>query len=294
MATKPMTPETPAVAVIIPHYNDVVRLARCLTALAPQLAPDVELVVVDNASTDSLDPARAALPGVRIVIEPAKGAALARNLGVAETTTPVLAFIDSDCLPAADWVEMARKTAARTDGDLFGGRVDVFDETPPPRSGAEAFEAVFAFNFRKYIEKQGFTGAGNMVTTRAVFEAVGGFLNGVSEDREWSMRAVSNGYRLLYEDALAVSHPSRSDWPALRRKWQRMTQETYNLEGADARGRWTMRALAMPVSALVHLPKILASPRLSGGERLRGAATLIRLRLLRMAWMLRQAVGGKV
>ena len=299
MATKPTTPDTPpapvpAIAVIIPHYNDVARLARCLTALAPQLAPDVELVVVDNGSTDSLEPARAALPGVQIMTEPAKGAALARNRGVAETTAPVLAFIDSDCLPAADWVEMARKTAARSDGELFGGRVDVFDETPPPRSGAEAFEAVFAFNFRNYIEKQGFTGAGNMVTHRAVFESVGGFLNGVSEDREWSMRAVSKGYRLLYEDGLVVSHPSRSDWSALNRKWRRLTQETYRLEGVGARGRWIMKALAMPVSALVHLPKVLTSPRLSGGERLRGAATLIRMRLLRMIWMLRQAAGGTI
>ena len=101
MATKPTTPDTPpapvpAIAVIIPHYNDVARLARCLTALAPQLAPDVELVVVDNGSTDSLEPARAALPGVQIVTEPEKGAAPARNRGVAETTAPVLAFIDSD------------------------------------------------------------------------------------------------------------------------------------------------------------------------------------------------------
>lgn len=294
MATKPTTPEPPAIAVIIPHYNDVTRLARCLTALAPQLAPDVELVVVDNASTDSLEPARTALPGVHIVTETEKGAAPARNRGVRETTAPVLAFIDSDCLPASDWVEMAQKTAARTDGDLFGGRVDVFDETPPPRSGAEAFEAVFAFNFRNYIEKQGFTGAGNMVTHRAVFEHVGSFVNGVSEDREWSMRAVSKGYRLLYEDALVVSHPSRADWVALSRKWQRLTQETYQLEGARARGRWVVKALAMPASALIHLPRVFMSPRLAGGERLRGATTLIRLRLLRMVWMLRQAAGGRI
>lgn len=282
-------------AVIIPHYNDVARLARCLAALRPQLTPGTELVVVDNGSTESLDPARAALPGVHIVTETEKGAAPARNRGIRETSAPILAFIDSDCLPAPDWVEMARKTGTRRDGDLFGGRVDVFDETPAPRSGAEAFEAVFAFNFRKYIEKQGFTGAGNMVTHRAVFDSVGGFLNGVSEDREWSMRAVSKGYRLLYEDALVVSHPSRSDWAALSRKWQRMTRETYQLEGVGGRTRWILKALAMPLSILVHLPKLLVSPRLSGaGERLRGAAVLARLRLQRMVWMLRQALGREI
>ena len=298
MATKPTTPDTPpapvpAIAVIIPHYNDVARLARCLTALAPQLAPDVELVVVDNGSTDSLEPARAALPGVQIMTEPAKGAALARNRGVAETTAPVLAFIDSDCLPAADWVEMARKTAARSDGDLFGGRIDVFDETPPPRSGAEAFEAVFAFDWRGYIEKKGFSVTANLVTRRDVFLATGPFIHGVSEDLDWCRRATAKGFRLLPAPDLRVSHPSRQDWPALRKKWIRMTREGFELE--PSRARWALKACAMPVSALVHLPKVLASPHLSGAiERSRAAATLIRLRLLRMVWMLRQAAGGQI
>lgn len=292
---EPAAGPAPRLAIIIPHYNDVDRLLRCLAALEPQLAADVELVVVDNASTVPLDPLRARFPGLRLIVEPQKGAAPARNRGIAETTAPLLAFIDSDCLPADDWVALARATAERADGDLFGGRVDVFDETPPPRSGAEAFEAVFAFNFRDYIERQGFTGAGNLVTRRDVFDAAGGFVNGVSEDREWSMRAVSKGYRLRYVDALAVSHPSRSDWPALRRKWLRLTQETYQLDGTQARARWALRALAMPLSALVHLPKVLGSSRLSGpGEKARAATTLIRLRLLRMIWMLRQALGLQI
>lgn len=285
----------PDLAVIIPHYNDVARLARCLAALRPQLTPGTELVVVDNGSTESLDPARAALPGVHIVTEPAKGAALARNRGVAETTAPTLAFLDSDCLPAGDWLAMARATAARSDGDLFGGRIDVFDETPAPRSGAEAFEAVFAFDWQGYVEKKGFTVTANLVTRRDVFAATGPFINGVSEDLDWCQRATARGFRLRTAPDLRVGHPSRSDWPALRKKWLRMTHEAYELNGARSRPAWTLKALAMPLSILAHLPKLLVSPRLSGaGERLRGAAVLARLRLQRMVWMLRQALGREI
>ena len=296
MDTRPTDPEpATSLAIIIPHYNDVTRLTRCLAALAPQLAGDVELVVVDNGSTESLDPARAALPGVRIVTEAAKGAALARNRGVAETTAEVLVFLDSDCLPAPDWLACARNTAARRDGDLFGGRIDVFDETPGPRSGAEAFEAVFAFDWQGYIEKMGFTVTANMVTRRAVFADVGPFINGVSEDLDWCRRATAKGYRLKPAPDLRVGHPSRSDWAALQKKWLRLTREAFDLEGAGSRARWALRALAMPISALVHLPKIATSPRLSGpGERLRGGLTLIRLRFTRMGWMLQQVVAGKL
>lgn len=257
-----------------------------------------EILVVDNDSPAPPDRLHPKYPRVRFLTETEKGAGPARNRGVAESTAPVLAFIDADCVPDPDWLTAARSAAPRA--DLIGGRVDVFDETPPPRSGAEAFEKVFAFDFKTYIEVKGFSGSGNLVTTRAVFADVGPFRTVVSEDSDWSYRATAKGYRLIYDNRLRVSHPSRSDWPALRQKWHRMTGENFALllsrrPGLPGRLRWTIRALAMPASALVHLPKLLLSPRLdTGGERLRGAATLIRLRLLRMVWMLKQAAGLQI
>ncbi len=286
---------TPVAAVIIPHYNDVARLGRCLSALMAGDTGAVEVLVVDNGSTESLEAVQAEYPEVRFITEREKGAAAARNRGVAESRAPLLFFLDADCLPAPDWLAVARRVAG--DADLIGGRVEVFDETPPPRSGAEAFEAVFAFNFRRYIEVVGFSGAGNLLTRRDVFEAVGGFANGVSEDKEWTMRAVAKGYRLVYEDRLRVGHPSRRDWTALRSKWWRMTREACQLNGAGpaARLRWAVRALAMPVSVLAHLPRVLTSDRLHGaGERARAAQVLLRLRLLRAWWMLRQAAGLEI
>ncbi|WP_170376761.1 glycosyltransferase family 2 protein [Ruegeria atlantica] len=289
------TDPAPTDAVIIPHYNDPDRLERCLRALMENDTTDTEIVVVDNASPVSLDEVKLAFPDVRFITETQKGAAHARNKGIAATTAPRLFFIDADCVPAPDWLTVGRAIANRA--DLVGGRVDVFDETPPPRSGAEAFEAVFAFNFRRYIEVQGFSGAGNLLTRRDVFDAIGGFINGISEDQEWTMRAVARGYSLVYEDRFRVKHPSRQDWSALRTKWRRMTQEAYQLNGTGgkARLRWAIRGLAMPASAMVHTPKVLASSRLnSTGETLRAIATLIRLRCTRMVWMLRQAAGGSI
>ena len=282
-------------AVIIPHYNDVARLQRCLTELMKNETAGCEILVVDNGSAQSLSAVKETFPRVRFLTEPEKGAAAARNTGVRQTTAPILVFIDADCVPAPDWLSAVRRVSSTA--DLIGGRVDVFDETPPPRSGAEAFEAVFAFNFRNYIEVQGFTGAGNLVTRRDVFEAVGGFVNGVSEDRDWSMRAVAKGFRLAYDDTMVVSHPSRSDWVALRHKWHRLTRELCASNGFSGRDRlrWGLRGLAMPVSALAHLPRTLFSPKLANpSERLAASVTLVRLRLARMVWMLRQAIGFSI
>lgn len=285
----------PQYAVIIPHYNDITRLKRCLDVLGPQRDAQTEVIVADNNSTVSLEEIRADYPWVRIVVETEKGAGPARNRGVAETDATWVLLIDSDCVPADDWLAVGREVADA--GALIGGRVDVFDETPPPRSGAEAFETVFAFNMRAYAEDKGFLGSGNLVTARAVFEDVGGFRGAaVSEDVDWSRRAASKGYRLVYEDRFACAHPTRQDWDALRRKWFRVTQESFGLaaeKGLPGRLAWAGRALLMPLSVPVHLPRILADGRLSGQEKGRAAGTLLRLRLARMGWMLRQAVTGR-
>jgi len=264
---------------------------RCLAALMPQVAQDVEVVVVDNASPIRLDSVTQTHPNLRLVIEPQKGAAMARNRGVAETTAPHLFFLDSDCVPEPDWLACA--LTVKDKADVIGGTVTVFDETPAPRSGAEAFETVFAFDNAGYIRDKGFSVTANLLTTRTVFIDVGEFRTGMSEDLDWCQRATAKGYGLAHEDTLRVAHPTRSDWAALARKWRRLTDESWGLQGNDvaARAKWALRAAAMPLSALAHLPRALRHPNLRGRtERLRAASTLIRLRMTRAGWMLQQAL----
>ncbi len=295
MTAAPDLAETQA-AVIIPHYNDLERLERCLSALVAKSDPGAlaatEVVVVDNNSTDDVSAIRARFPTVRFTTQMQPGAAAARNRGVEETTAERLFFLDADCVPAPDWLETAFRVADRA--DLVGGRIDTFDETPPPRSGAEAFEQVFAFNQRDYIENKKFSVTANLLTTRATFLAVGEFIPGVSEDMDWCLRAVDLGKSLVYTDELRVGHPNRQDWPALKKKWQRLTAETYAREVTSplARLKWAIRAGAVAASAIAHVPKLLLSPKLaSTTERLNGLGTLLRLRLWRAQLMLRHAFG---
>lgn len=286
-------------AVIIPHYNDTVRLARCLGALMSQDRSGVEIVVVDNNSTQDLTSVRLSYPDVRFVFEPQKGAAHARNRGVRETTAPDLFFLDADCLPAADWLAVARQAVRRS--DLVGGAIDVFDETPAPRNGTQAFETVFAFDYKDYIERKGFSVTANLLTTRAVFNDVGNFIDGLSEDMEWCLRSRSKGYRIVLAEDLRVSHPTRSDWPALVKKFRRITNESFELkrlsgDTAGLRAQWGARSLAMLLSSFVHLHKIWRSPKLNGtGERIGASLVLFRVRAVRAGWMIAQAatLGGK-
>ncbi|UMA63311.1 glycosyltransferase family 2 protein [Roseivivax marinus] len=276
--------------IIVPHYHDNARLQRCLAALMPQLRPNVEALVVDNGS-----PERPSVPApVRLVCEARSGAAHARNRGVAESSGAILLFLDSDCVPHCDWLETALRVAKN--GDVVGGAVEVFDEAPPPHTGAQLFERIFAFDNKEYVSRKGFSVTANMLTSRAVFEAVGPFRDGVSEDFDWGRRARAAGFCIAYADTLRVGHPSRANWVELRRKWRRLTREGFGVNGTSpgARAVWALRALAMPPSVLAHLPKILGAPGLRANEKSRALAVLVRLRLLRMKWMLTQAFGPAI
>ena len=279
------------VAVIIPHYNDLDRLMRCLEALMAQTDENVEVVVADNASTVDLTPLREAWPEVAIVTQPKKGAGPARNAGVAATSAPWLMFIDADCVASPGW--LARGRAIADEAAVIGGRVDVFHETGPPKSGAEAFEEVFAFKMHDYLEKDGYLGSGNLITSRQVFEKTGGFRSAVSEDKDWSQRAARAGFHLGFDEEFAVGHPSRQNWAALRSKWRRLTSERFLLEGRQARASWGLRALLMPASVIVHVPRVLRSSGLSMDEKARALGTLARIRIARMIWMLGQATTGR-
>ena len=286
-------PKSPAAAVIIPHYNDLDRLARCLAALEQNPRPlGVEVLVIDNGSSESLEALAARHPEVRFVTEPGRGAATARNRGVAESRAARLFFLDADCVPAEDWLTVAfRRIEA---AQIVGGAVRIFDETPPPRSGAQAFESVFAFRQEDYVRHHGFAVTANLLTWRQIYEDTGPLTHGLAEDKDWCHRARAKGYRIDYAPDLVVAHPSRSDWPALRRKWLRLTRESFALAhaGQVARLPWIARAALVTLSPFGHLPKVLFSPRLgSATERSRAASTLFRLRLVRAGWMLRQAMG---
>lgn len=278
-------------SVIIPHYNDVDRLKKCLDALAPQVAGrDVEIVVGDNASTQDLSAIRAAFPEVRFVHEADPGAAAARNRAVAESRGEWLFFTDADCVPASDWVETA--LGLRQADTTIGGRVDVFDETPPPRSGAEAFETVFAFPQEDYITRKNYSVTANMLISRAMFDRVGPFDGSRVEDMDWGQRAHAMGFAIRYVPALAVSHPTRQDWPALLKKWRRISAENYFAHGTSPAKRliWGLRSVALIGSIPVHGVRILRESRLGGAEKRAALGVLVRLRMLRVGWTLRQAL----
>jgi glycosyltransferase involved in cell wall biosynthesis len=277
------------VSIIVPHYNDLAALDRCLDDLSRQTYPVHEIIVADNKSPVGPD-AVASVVGDRakLVVVVDKGAGPARNGGVQAATGEVLAFIDSDCRPEPEWVGNGVK--ALDHWDFVGGQVKVLVDDPAAMTPTEAFEMVFAFNNAWYVAKLGFTVSANLFCSRKLFDDVGGFGVGVSEDVEWCRRATAKGHRLGYAASAVVGHPARRTWPELIRKWTRTNQEGFVLQSKMKHGRmrFLMRSLLLPLSILAHAPRIFLSRKLSSmRDRFSALGVLVRLRL----WRLGHSIG---
>lgn len=94
----------PRVSVVIPVKDDAEHLRACLAGLAAQTIAPFEVVVVDNGSSD--DSAAVARAGGAVVVpEPAPGIPAAASTGYDAATGDVIARLDADSMPPADWIE---------------------------------------------------------------------------------------------------------------------------------------------------------------------------------------------
>lgn len=94
----------PEISIIVPNYNTAQFLPRCLDSLINQTFSDIEIICIDNNSTDnSLEILKQYAQNdnrVKVFCETQSGAAVARNLGLENATGKYLMFCDSD-----DWYE---------------------------------------------------------------------------------------------------------------------------------------------------------------------------------------------
>lgn len=279
--------------VIIPHLNAPEGLARCLASLAAERAAgaeDVEVVVVDNGSAHRPTDICGAYPFVRLVDEAEPGPGPARNRGVQVATTPIVAFIDADCVARPGWVrEILRHFTSGGTAAVIGGDVRIARVDPAHPTAVEAYESVYGYRMKLYIERDHYTATCNMAVRREDFLAVGGFAGiNQAEDVDWGRRATAMGLGILYVPAMTIETPARASFAELARKWDRHIAHDYKEVGTwSAQVRWTVKSLFLAGSPVFEMFRILSSDRLSGlRERCLALVCLTRIRFYRSRRML--------
>lgn len=239
------------ISVVIPVKNGGEDLARCLAGIAAQkLDEDVEIVVVDSGSTDgSADVARAACAVVE-EIDPAEfGHGRTRNLGVRLARGELVVFTSQDAVAADEsWLALL-SAAARSGPDVagaYGRQLPHADARPPEQFfldflyGPEARIQRVADDEELTFESTLFSNVNAAVHRWALERFPFRDDLTMSEDQEWSRRALRAGFSLVYEPRAAVRH---SHTYTIRSAFRRFFDSGVSAEHAYVEGDASRAAL---------------------------------------------------
>lgn len=240
------SPWVPRVAVIVPVFNGQEMIADCVESLLKLDYPAdaLDVIVVDNRSTDRTREILAAYP-VRVLSESTvQSSYAARNFGAAATDAEVLAFTDADCVVEHGWLRMlVHALEPATVGGVAGGIRAANVRTPIERYQMDrciVAERAYAHPVLPFAQ------TANAGYKRAVFERLGGFdasiVYGGDLDFSWRMQR-ETGLELAYEACALVWHQHRSSPTGLFKLYAKNTigdcllAERYDHYAAVARAR---------------------------------------------------------
>jgi len=199
------------VTVVIPVRDRHGELARCLAGLAR--APRV--IVVDDASRDPAAIARiAAEAGARVLRRPVNGGpGAARNTGLAAADTPLVAFLDSDCVPSPGWLDVLLPYFADPAVGAAAPRIVPHERGRTWLARYEGASSTLDMGAHASIVRPGsrvpYVPGAALVVRKAA--AGTGFAEDmrVGEDVDFVWRLAAAGWTVRYEPAAAMPHQHR-------------------------------------------------------------------------------------
>ena len=221
------------ISVIVPAYNEATVIDGALASLTGLEYPKLEVVVVDDGSTDETLRVAAAWEGrhgnteVRVVTKRNGGKAAALNTGIAASKHPFIFCMDADSRLEPETLRQAVQQFGDPSVGAVAGNVKV-ENRVGYLTKLQALEYVEGLNLPR--RAQGFIAAVNIVPgpvglfRREALQEVGGYdTDTFAEDADLTLKLVAAGWKVVYEDTAIA-------WTQAPETWLDLIQQRY---------RWT-------------------------------------------------------
>jgi mycofactocin system glycosyltransferase len=207
----------PSISIIIPVYNRLQDIKACLDSLLHLDYPcdKLEIIVVDDASTDETPDVVSRYPVVMIRNKENRQAPYCRNRAAARARGDILAFIDSDCLSDSNWLLELVPAFKDLKIAAVGGLVESYYHTRP----LDRYEQVrSSLKMGLWPQRSAsnnsffYVPSCNLLVRKEVFMQTGGFDEAlvVGEDVDLCWRIRNRGFHIEYQPAGRVFHKHRN------------------------------------------------------------------------------------
>jgi mycofactocin system glycosyltransferase len=223
----------PYISVVVPVRNRPEQIGECLRSLLSLDYPTErrEIIVVDDASTDSTPEKIACFPVRRIFMPQPGGPAACRNRGAREASGELIAFIDSDCVADPNWLRELVSCFNDPRVGAAGGIVEPLSRD----SLLQKYEAVKSPLYQGAKPRKvqpsspvSYLAGCNLLVRKEIFEKLGGFDEKLrfGEDVDFIWRLSDQGYKVLYliKGRVRHQHP-REIWTLAQRRALYATSE---------------------------------------------------------------------
>ena len=196
------------VSIVIPAYNAESTIGQAVAkSIAQAKGPmEVEVVVVDDGSNDdTVKVAESA--GAMVIRQQNAGPAAARNRGWKTATGQFICFTDSDCIPAADWMENLLDGFTGSQVGAVAGSYEIANTSS--WLARWVHQEIMERHKRMPPFIRAF-GSYNVAIPRHVLQATGGFdpvyRRASGEDNDLSYRIIKKGWRIAFRPQAKVAH----------------------------------------------------------------------------------------
>ncbi|UXP33062.1 glycosyltransferase [Reichenbachiella agarivorans] len=298
-------------SVIVPVYNRPHEMKELLDSMAVQTRKDIEIIVVEDGSTDRCDHLMSGYDlNIDYFYKPNTGPGDSRNFGMTKAKGDYLLFFDSDCLLPEDYFEQLDRGIAHQQPDAFGG---------PDAAHASFSDVQKAINYAmtSFLTTGGIRGGKkqldkyqprsfNMGISKEVYARVGGFSDiHPGEDPDLSFRIMEQGFKVVLIPQAKVFHKRRIDFSkflkqvykfgvvrVILNKWYPATKKTvYFLPSLFFIGVSLTVLLAVCYRVVFFLPLILYSVLLLVDAIRLGNSLKVSLMAIPAAWIQLLAYG---